>query len=166
MITHQGIHTGFDKKMLHYFANVPYPSDRVDHDATYYAPGAINASQAQTELDEYTHASWNAEHIASRLHKAKEWATAHHARIICGEFGVLRNHISPDSRYRWIADVRKALEAEHIGWQLWDYTDLFGITTLTGETRTDPVDGSVRFVHPDTGIRTLEPQAVSALGLK
>ena len=74
-----------------------------------------------------------------------------------------RRFIDPVSRYRWIADTRKALEAAGIGWDLWDYTDLFGITRLTGETITDPGDGSVRLADPQEGSRDIDPDAVKAL---
>jgi len=167
MITAQGYHTGFEKTMLRYFRGVPYPSERVEHDAEFHAPLAPNPSQAEDELKAYTNAPWDARHIAGRIQLVKAWADSHKARVICGEFGVLRNHIDPDSRYRWIADVRKALEADGIGWELWDYTDIFGIARLVGETTPpDPVDGSIRLADPEKGSRLIEPAAMTALGLK
>jgi len=166
LVTHQSATWGFEKKMIRYFHDVPYPSDRVTHDARFYAENATSAAQAQSELDEYSHAAWNAEHIAARIKIAKAWALKNNVNLICGEFGVLRNRIAPESRYRWIRDTRTALEANGFGWELWDYTDVFGITTLTGETRANPNDGSVRLVDPEKGSRTIEPQALSALGLE
>jgi endoglucanase len=165
MVTHQGIHKGFEKKMLSYFHDVPYPSDKVDLDAVSYAQGAPKPAQAQNELEEYTHDKWDAQRIAARINIAKQWADSHHVRLICGEFGVLRNHIDPESRYRWIADTRTALEADGIAWELWDYTDLFGIAALVGDTSTDKVDGSVRLADPAKGSRVIEPAAITALGL-
>jgi endoglucanase len=166
MITHQGIHRGFDQLMLRYFRHVPYPASKVDGDAGFYAPDAPSPAQAQQELDAYKLAGWDGQKIAARVHLAHDWAAQNHAAIICGEFGVLRNHIDTDSRYRWIHDARAALEHEDIGWELWDYADLFGITSLTGKTSTDPVDGSVRLVDPQHGKRVFEPQALRALGLE
>ncbi len=166
MITHQGVHQGFAKKMLRYFHDVPYPAGQVTKDITFYAEDAPDMAKARRELVEYTQAGWNAERIAARIKLAKEWADNHRVKVICGEFGVLRTHGDPQSRYRWIADVRVALERQHIGWELWDYTDLFGITRLVGETRIDPVDKSVRLSNPEEGNRVLEPEALAALGLK
>ena len=115
----------------------------------------------------YVNAPWNAQHIAVRIHLIKEWADAHKARVICGEFGVLRNHIDPASRYRWIADTRKSLEAYGIPWELWDYTDLYGIARLVGQvSRPDPFDGSIRLVDPEKGSRVIEPAAIAAIGLQ
>jgi endoglucanase len=165
MITHQGIHRGFENKMLRYFHDVPYPSDLANRTADSYAQNAANPQQAQAELTEYIAAKWNRQHIADRMKAARQWADKYHIRIICGEFGVLRNHIDPQSRYRWIEDTRKALEENHIGWQIWDYSDLDGITTLTGKTSTDKVDGSVRFLDPQSGQRVLEKAAIKALAL-
>ncbi len=166
MITHQGVHKGFEKKMLRYFHDVPYPSAMVDHNADFYAETAPNPKQAQDELLEYEKAGWDKAHIASRLQRVKEWAYVHHAKVICSEFGVLRNHIDPQSRYRWLTDVRQTLEENGMGWQVWDYSDLDGITKLAGITSTDKVDGSVRLVSPENGNRIIEDEAIKALGLK
>lgn len=163
MVTHQGIHMGFGNTMLRYVRALPYPSELAAHPG--YAPDAPDPAQAQTELEAYKHENWNAERIAQRIAQAKSWADAHHAKLICGEFGVLRNHIDAASRYRWIADTRRVLEANGIAWTLWDYTDAFGIVTLEGDTRTDPVDGSIRLTDPARGMRDFEPAALQALGL-
>jgi hypothetical protein len=165
MITHQGIRRGFEKKMLRYFHDMPYPAQRVDHNADYYAETASNPEQAQAELQEYVDAGWDKRHIMKRLERVQQWSAANHVNVICGEFGVLRNHIDSTSRYRWIRDVRRALEHDGIGWQLWDYTDLDGITRLVGKTSTNPIDGSVRLVEPEKGNRIIEDMAVKALGL-
>lgn len=165
IITHQGIRSGFDDKMIRYFRKLPYPSALVTGNAGAYTVKAANPMQAQSELDEYVNANWHANHIAERIGMAKAWADAKHVRILCGEFGVLREHIDSQSRYRWIGDVRKALEANRIGWEVWDYTDGFGIARLHGKTATDP-DGAIKFVDPARGSRMLEPQALAALGLR
>jgi hypothetical protein len=94
---------------------------------------------------------------------AADWAAANHQRVICTEFGAARRFIDPASRYQWIADTRKALEANNIGWTLWDYTDAFGVTTLTGDTIKEPGDGVVHLADPNTGTRDFEPEAIKAL---
>lgn len=166
MVTHQGVHRGFEGKMLKSFRGVPYPVSLVTRDAAFYAPEAPNPAQAQSELAAYVQEGWSAQHVAERIRIAHDWAEQHHVQLLCGEFGVLRNHIDPESRYRWINDVRTALESNGIGWQLWDYADLDGITTPVGPTRTDPVDGSVRLINAQTGSRAFDPLALKALGLK
>ncbi|MEI7669881.1 MAG: cellulase family glycosylhydrolase, partial [Pseudomonadota bacterium] len=165
IITNQGIHRGFEKKMIRYFNNVPYPSNLVDKDANFYARNAPNPAQAESELKEYVNAKWNRAKIAERLKIAKEWADKNKVKVICGEFGVLRNHIDEKSRYNWIGDVRLSLESYNIGWQIWDYSDLDGITKLEGLTTTDKIDGSVKFINPENGKRIIESEAIKALGL-
>ncbi len=165
LVTHQGIHMGFDNKAIRYFRNMPYPSDLATEGAATYAPDAPNFHMASAELAEYRHAPWNADHIKSRIDVAQAWANAHHVRVICGEFGVLRNHIDPASRYGWIHDTRSAMDADDIGWEVWDYADIFGITMPVGNSTTDPVDGSVRLDDPEKGSHKFEALALSALGL-
>lgn len=165
IITHQGVHMGFEGTMVRSFRNLPYPSDKAIKSAAFYAPAAPNPAQAQLELDAYKNAHWNYAAIKEQIAMADKWSKEKNVHIICGEFGVLRNHIDADSRYNWIGDTRKALEEFGIGWQYWEYTDLMGIVTMIGATNTDPVDGSVRFNNPLKGSRQFEPLALSALGL-
>jgi endoglucanase len=165
IVTHQGIHMGFEGKSIRAFRNLPYPSDLATKPASSYAPEASNAAQAQNELTDYINTPWDSTHVGARIKVAQDWATTNHVRILCGEFGALRNHIDPTSRYRWINDARIAMDADGIGWELWDYTDLFGIAVPVGATSTDPVDGSVRLNDPEKGSRTFEPAALKALGL-
>lgn len=165
IITHQGVHMMFEDKMLRYFSKLPYPSANATKTASYYAPKAPDPEKAQRELDDYKKERWNSSSIRKQIAQADAWAKKNNVRIICGEFGVLRNHIDSNSRYRWIADTRKALEAYNIGWQYWEYTDLMGIVKMVGATNTDPVDGSVRFNDPAKGSRQFENAAFRALGI-
>lgn len=165
LITHQGFHMGFEGMMLRHFRQTPYPSSLADRDAKVYAPGATDMAVAEKELAAYKAENWGADRIASDIGKAKEWAEVRKVPLICGEFGVFRNHNDLKSRYRWIADVRKALDANGVGWEIWDYTDLFGIAELAGDVTRPDLDGSVRLVNPLEGTRIVEPEAIEALGL-
>lgn len=165
MVTHQGIHMGFDDRQLRYFRGVPYPSYKATRDAREYAPSARDALQARNELQQYRDDGWGSTHIRERIDIAGKWARERNVRLICTEYGVLRNHIDAKSRYAWIKDATAAMDANRIAWSLWDYADLFGIVSMQGETSTDPVDGSVRFNDFKNGTRTIEPEAIQALGL-
>jgi len=165
LVTHQGIHMGFEKKMIRSFRNMPYPSSRATESALLYAPTAPDPREAQAELQDYKTAPWDAAHIKARIDIARDWADLHHVHLVCGEFGVLRNHIDQESRYSWIKDARSAMDADGIGWEIWDYSDLFGIAPPTHPSAPDPVDGSVRLSDPDHGSRAFEPEALAALGL-
>ena len=163
IITHQGMKgPPAWGRALRYFRGLPYPSQAVNA-ATNYAPDAGDTDEVKKEVSDYMLANWDAGHIAGRIKMAADWAQANHRRVICTEFGVARRVIDPASRYQWIADTRKALEANNIGWALWDYADLFGITKLTGDTVKEPGDGVLRLVDPNTGARDIEPEAVKAL---
>lgn len=163
IVTHQGMKTPPARgRALRYFHNLPYPSSSVDQN-TNYAPTAADVIEAKHELTDYVSGNWDQSHIATRVKAAADWAAANHQRVICTEFGAARRFLYPQARYQWIADTRQALEVNAIGWDLWDYTDLFGIARLTGDTITDPGDGSVRLANPDEGSREIEPDAVKAL---
>jgi len=110
------------------------------------APGLAHAHpQAARELAKHLAGGWDAGVIRRRIDRAGDWARANQVRLLCNEFGVIRAHVDPASRYRWIADTRSALEANRIGWTLWDYCDIFGIVEDTP--------------------RRIEPAALAALGL-
>ncbi len=40
-----------------------------------------------------------------------------------------RAYAPAGARAQWIADMRTALEARHIGWAMWDYQSSFGMVT-------------------------------------
>ncbi len=166
IITHQGIHMGFEKEQVKFINNLPYPSKLADADhITLTAEG--NPVKAKAEVQAYIADNWSRDRMVADLAPAAEWAKRNDARLLILEYGAVRNHIDPASRYRWIADAAAAMNSLNLGWSLWDYADLMGIVSMIGEvSKPDPVDGSVRFVHPETGAREIEPAAIKALGLK
>ena len=163
IVTHQGMKAAPALgRALRYFRGLPYPSSAVKP-TTNYAPDAGDTDEVKKEVGDYMAGNWDAAHIAARIKVAADWAAANRRQVICTEFGVARRFIDPASRYGWIADTRKALEANNIGWAMWDYTDLFGITRLTGDTIKEPSDGSIRLADPTQGTRDIEPDAIKAL---
>jgi len=56
-----------------------------------------------------------------------QWADERKVPLYCGEFGAFKDHSEPAARVQWIADTRTALEANHIGWAMWDYDGNFGL---------------------------------------
>jgi endoglucanase len=163
ILTHSGMKVPPAKgRSLRYFRNLPYPSQQADVNGNYF-PDAPDVQEAKRALTDYVNANWDAVHIAARIRVAADWAKANHQPVMCTEFGAARRFLSPPVRYQWIADTRKALDAAGIGWDLWDYTDLFGITRLTGETVTESSDGLVHLADPQSGSRDVEAEAVKAL---
>ena len=150
LFTHQGAHwmdTRWSTAGLH--QGVRYP-------AQLQLAGPARLTQphprAAQEMSDYLREDWGPARIAADVRRAGEWARRHAVPVVCNEFGVLRAHADAGSRYRWIGDVRRSLEAERIGWTLWDYTDIFGITAESNQPGR-------------RGARRIEPEALQALGL-
>lgn len=112
---------------------------------------ADQRKRVEREVERYQAENWRAERIARDIDIATRWGRTHGKRVLCTEFGVTRN-ADPVSRYRWIGDCRRVLEEAGIGWSLWEYSDIFGITADSGASSAPP--------------RSLEPEAIAALGLR
>ncbi len=145
--THQGATwaTGWWR----YTHSVPYPANDTDTAAMTRTLSQIPDAADQLDLERYFLDDWNARHVRLLLDAAAAWGSAHHVPIVCDEFGAFRDHSLPADRAQWIHDVRTALEADHMGWTMWDYRGSFGVVTKT--------DGQPAI--PD-------PLVVHALGLK
>jgi aryl-phospho-beta-D-glucosidase BglC (GH1 family) len=124
--THQGASWGADDWI--YYKSIPYPATpAMLAEQMKDVPGDL----ARYNLYLYGAVGWNREAIAGRIGFAAEWARERHVPLICNEFGAYRDTADPASRARWIGDVRLALEANHIGWAMWDYRGNFGVVTRT-----------------------------------
>lgn len=130
-------------------ANVPYPATSEAGASITFLSDTDNARQAAAQ---YISESWDAAAVRSLVDRAASWARASGVALRCTEFGVIRQNVSPEDRYRWLRDVRQALEANGIGWTVWDYTHLFGLTVQSG-------------LPGFEGQRTVDPLARTALGL-
>jgi endoglucanase len=151
LFTHQGAHwmdTRYTTAGLH--QGVIYPSALQSS-----RPARLTRvhPRAAQEMSEYIAQDWGPARVRADLAPVGAYARQHGLRLSCNEFGVMRAHADVASRYRWITDVRSALEAEGIGWTLWDYTDIFGITVESAQ-------------QGKAGLRTVDPEAIPALGLR
>jgi len=122
--THQGANWGLAWwKSTH---AIPYPAASVDMQALLReVPDAAD----RFDLENYFLDGWNARHIQALIDEAADWARAHHVPLLCNEFGAYRAYADPASRANWIRDTRTALEADGIGWAMWDYRGGFGVVT-------------------------------------
>ncbi len=100
-------------------------------------------------LENYWLDHWDGHRIRLLIDEAADWGKANHAPLICNEFGVYREVAPPASRLAWLHDVRTALEADGIGWAMWDYHEGFGVA-----------------VKDQDGKSVVDPDTVEALGLK
>lgn len=60
------------------------------------------------------------------IDEAAAWGHENNVPLTCNEFGAYRQFADPVSRMNWIRDVHTALEADGIGWTMWDYRGGFG----------------------------------------
>jgi aryl-phospho-beta-D-glucosidase BglC (GH1 family) len=124
--THQGASWGTDEWI--FYKSIPYPATSATlTEQMKNVPGDL----ARYDLYLYGATGWNSAAIAGRIAFAAAWARERHVPLICDEFGAYRETADPASRARWISDVRSALEANHIGWAMWDYRGNFGVVTRT-----------------------------------
>lgn len=122
--THQGANWGL--AWWSYTHSIPYPAtENSMRGLLKEVPDLAD----RYELENYFLDSWNARHIRALIDEAAAWARENHVPLICDEFGVYREHSDPVSRANWIRDTRSALEADGIGWAMWDYRGGFGVVT-------------------------------------
>lgn len=124
--THQGASWGADDWI--YYKNIPFPATTAQLGAPMKQ---VPDDLARYNLFLYGAEGWNAEAIAGRIAFAAAWARERKVPLICDEFGAYRDTAPPASRARWISAVRTALEANHIGWAMWDYRGNFGVVKRT-----------------------------------
>jgi len=120
--THQGASwTGTWPVLTH---QIPYPPTDESLQASL---AQVPDARSKYELEQYWLDHWDARRIKMQMDAAAAWAKKNDVPLTCNEFGVHRPVAPPDSRMRWIHDVRTALEADGIGWTMWDYRGGFGI---------------------------------------
>lgn len=150
LFTHQGAHwldTRYTTAGLH--NGVRYPSAfQIQRPAALSRPHP----RAAREMASYIKEDWGPQRVRKDMDAAGSFARSQDVRLICNEFGAIRANVDVASRYQWMADVRSSLEANGIGWTLWDYADIFGITAQSSQSNR-------------VGNRTIEPDALHALGL-
>jgi endoglucanase len=124
--THQG--ATWTMEQVRPLRHVPYPSSPED-----VAPAVSQEKQLidQHWINSYGLDRWEAARIRSELSFAGKWAALHHVPVYCGEFGVYETFADPAMRAAWLRDTRTALEAEGIGWAVWDYQGSFAVVAKT-----------------------------------
>ena len=122
--THQG--ATWSTPWYSYEHDIPYPAiDSSMPELLKEAPDPVT----RYYMESYWLDSWNAHRIQLMIDNAAAWAHDNHVPLTCNEFGVFRDHSDPVSRANWLHDVRTALEADGIGWAMWDYRGGFGVVT-------------------------------------
>jgi aryl-phospho-beta-D-glucosidase BglC (GH1 family) len=120
--THQGASWGAAYWI--YTHDIPYPPTGESlHSSLAQVPDSAN----RYAFEHYWLDHWGGHRIKLQIDAAAAWGKQHGVPLLCNEFGVYRRVTPKDSRMRWIHDVRSALEADGIGWTMWDYRGGFGV---------------------------------------
>ena len=120
--THQG--AGWGAPWWSDTHDIPYPATESSmRELLKEVPDPAN----RYALERYWLDHWDAHRIRLLIDEAADWGHANNVPLICNEFGVFRDHADEQSRMNWIRDVRTALEADGIGWAMWDYRGGFGV---------------------------------------
>lgn len=142
--THQG--ASWSTPWLVYTHNIPYPPTEASMQQDLQQ---VPDWPDRFQFENYWLGHWDAHHIRMMIDEAAAWGHAENVPLICNEFGVFRDHSDPVSRANWIRDVRSALEADGIGWAMWDYRGNFGVV-----------------IKKDGGPAQVDESVAKALGVK
>jgi aryl-phospho-beta-D-glucosidase BglC (GH1 family) len=142
--THQG--AGWGETWWSYTHGIPYPAPEGSMQELLKQ---VPEADTRYKLENYWLDHWDAHRIRLLMDEAADWGREKNVPLTCNEFGAYRQFTDPVSRMNWIRDVRTALEADWIGWTMWDYRGGFGV------------------VWKEDGKPTrVDEQVVEALGLK
>ncbi|MFZ1086392.1 MAG: glycoside hydrolase family 5 protein [Terracidiphilus sp.] len=120
--THQG--ASWSVPYWNYTHDIPYPATESSMaEVLKEVPNASN----RYDLERYWLDHWDGHRIRLLIDEAAAWGKENRVPLICNEFGAYREHSDAQSRMNWIHDVRTALEADGIGWTMWDYRGGFGV---------------------------------------
>ena len=110
-------------------------------------PAFLTEPGESTLLRHYRDDDWGQSRMEWDMGLVADWQRQWKARVVVNEFGVYKPNSPPESRARWLYEMRSALEAEHLAWAMWDYGGGFDLLT-----RSD-------------GIGEADPPILAALGL-
>jgi aryl-phospho-beta-D-glucosidase BglC (GH1 family) len=120
--THQG--AGWGEAWWSYTHGIPYPATE---SSMAELVKEVPDADSRFKLERYWLEHWDGHRIRLLIDEAAAWGHANNVPLICNEFGAYREHSDPQSRMNWIRDVRTAMEADGIGWTMWDYRGGFGV---------------------------------------
>jgi endoglucanase len=123
IFTHQGATWG--EYYWHWVKELHYPSTPASAEQV---AALVPDDVDRLKVIRYGRDHWDADRMESEMKQAAAWAERRGVPLICNEFGVYRV-ADPQDRAAWIHDVRVALEHNHIGWTMWDYSGSFGVVT-------------------------------------
>lgn len=94
-----------------------YPADPGNVDDVLSQASSSVAQPLTDYLAEYSDATA----LQSEVNAAAQWARSNKTFLVATEFGVYTGAVPAASRAAWLSDVHRALEAQSIGWTVWEY---------------------------------------------
>ncbi|UDL88956.1 glycoside hydrolase family 5 protein [Mesorhizobium sp. PAMC28654] len=133
----------WDASPLARIANLPFPATKDTpqvRDLVSRLRAAGDDEAASLVADELS-APWTEARIASDFAGLARWSTAHNCPVMLNEFGVLNFCADAESRATWVRTVRKAAEANNVGWTYWELDQGFGF--IKSRLTTDGFDSAM-----------------------
>jgi endoglucanase len=118
----------WDQSPLARIANLPFPAtkDAPPVRALVAKLRAAGDEGAASLVEKELSSPWTEERIASDFAELGRWSGEHDCPVMLNEFGVLNFCVDAESRARWVRAVRRAAEANRIGWAYWELDQGFG----------------------------------------
>jgi endoglucanase len=133
----------WDRSPIGRLKNLPFPATR-DAPAVARLAAGLRAAGDEAALaaleDAFKH-PWTAAQIAADFAGVVEWSRKNDCPVILDEFGALGFCSDAASRANWIRAVRRAAEANDIGWVYWELDYGFGF--IRSRRSTDGFDRSM-----------------------
>lgn len=103
------------------------PREQTDN-IQYPVTATTKADDDYEKMGVYLKEGWNKQKMEEHIKPNVDWAAKHGVKLICLEFGVLKEFVDRKSRINWIRDAREALEGFNIPWAVWNSnTKGFGV---------------------------------------
>lgn len=125
---------GLDRDALRH---LPFPVD--DTRACEHVAERTEHQRTADVIRFYCSERWDAARVSGVVQQAAEWARRNGVAVLCGEFGA-SNEIAAPARLAWLTAMRRALEANGIGWAVWGYDDSMGFGARPGSQPTPALD--------------------------
>ncbi|MGV1759812.1 glycoside hydrolase family 5 protein [Rhizobium sp. A22-96] len=127
----------WDSSPLARISNLPFPATKETPSVVerINALRAAGDEQAAALIEEQLSTPWTDAAIAAEFARLKHWSETYDCPVIMNEFGVLNFCVDAESRISWVRSVRRAAEANQVGWVYWELDQGFGFIKSRSSTQ-------------------------------
>lgn len=155
--THQG--AGWTDWKASSLRNVPYPPtparvQAVLPEILYHLPTQRMRDSVQENLLNYGRSGFSKATMQARLGRAAAWAKSNWARLLLGEFGVMKTYAPPQDRLTWVNDMRTSAEGLGMAYAMWDYSPDGSFGPFRGSTLEAGMVRAMGFTPPAGAVPT------------